>query len=250
MTWNSAMGVISSIALFLPIFFIIVFRLGAYRSFPALLSYYIIVFFHNVLSQGYINASKDTIHYLSIINNLLDAPLMLFFLTYFSTSPAFTQKMKVGILAIISFEAIVVSLKGFTVDAITITLGPSLLVVVFFCAYFFIRQTKISIKYDKATGKAIVAASLLFAYGCYSIIYLMYYVFKTPYVADTFLVYFLVVTLSSLLLCTGLIIERKRIQKLCELKQTRKELLDIYSDPKTTVTLKAVVLDFDQDQWN
>lgn len=249
MTWNSAMGLISSIALFLPIFFILAFRLGGYRSFPALLFYYIIVFCHNLLSQGYIKANPDTIQYLSIINNLLDAPLMLFFLTYFSTSPAFTKKMKVGIFTIIGFEAIVVSLKGLTVDAITITLGPSLLVVVFFCAYFFIRQAKITIKYDKATGKAIVAASLLFAYGCYSIIYLMYYVFKTPYVADTFLVYFLVATLSSLLMCAGLIIERKRIQKLSELKQTRKELLDIYTDPKTTVTLRVAVLDFDQDQW-
>lgn len=247
---NSAMGIISSIALFLPIFLIIAFRLGAYRSFPALLIYYVIVFFQNILTQGYIKANHDTVYYLSIINNLLDAPLMLFFLTYFSSSPAFTQKMKFGILAIISFEAIVVSLKGFTIDAITITIGPCLLVVVFFCAYFFIRQAKITIKHDKASGKAIVAASLLFAYGCYAIIYLMYYVFKTPYVADTFLVYFLVATLSSLLLCAGLIIERKRIQKLNELKQTRKELLDIYSDDKPTVTLRAAVLDFDADQWN
>jgi len=141
-------------------------------------------------------------------------------------------------------------LKDLTVNAIILTIGPSLLFVVFFCAYFFIRQAKITIRYDKASGKALVAASLLFAYGCYAIIYLMYYVFKTPYVADTFLVYFLVATLSSLLLCAGLIIERKRIQKLNELKQTRKELLDIYSDDKPTVTLRAAVLDFDADQWN
>lgn len=104
--------------------------------------------------------------------------------------------------------------------------------------------------HHKATGKAIIAAALLFAYGCYTIIYMMYYVFKTPHVADTFLVYFLVATFSSFLLCAGIIIERKRVQKLYELKQTRKELLDIYKDTKTAAPLRTAILDFDKDQWN
>ena len=76
------------------------------------------------------------------------------------------------------------------------------------------------------------------------------YVLKTPYVADTFLVYFLVTTFSSLVMCAGIIVERKRIQKLSELKITRKELSDIYKDTSTSVPLRTVVLDFDKDQWN
>ena len=250
MTWNSAMGFISSIALFLPVFFILIFRLGAYRTFPALVCYYTIVFAYNLMTEGYIKASPDTIRYWSICNNLLDAPLMLLFLTYFSTSPAFTKKIKICIGLLVGFEITVVLLKGFTTDAITITLGPALLTIVLFCAFIFIRQTKITIMHQKATGKAIIAASLLFAYGCYTIIYLMYYVFKTPFIADTFLVYFWVATISSLLMCTGIIIERKRIQKLNELLQTRKELSDIYKDTKTAAPLRTAMLDFDKDQWN
>ncbi len=250
MTWNSAMGLISTIALFLPIFFILAFRLGGYRTFPALVCYYIIVFSYNLMTEGYIKASPDTIHYWSICNNLLDAPLMLLFLTYFSTSPALTKKIKISIVLIIGFEITVVLLKGFTTDAITITLGPALVTVVLFCTTFFIRQTKITIKHQKATGKAIIAASLLFAYGCYTIIYLMYYVFKTPHVADTFLIYFLVSTFSSLLMCAGIILERKRVKKLNELQQTRKELSDIYKDTKTAAPLRTAMLDFDKDQWN
>lgn len=244
------MGFISSIALFLPIFFILAFRLGAYRTFPALLSYYVIVFIYNLMTEGYIKANHDTILYWSICNNLLDAPLMLTFLAYFSTSPAFTKKMRVAICTIVGFEITVVLLKGFTTDAITITLGPSLLIVVLFCVYFFIRQTKITIMHQKATGKAIIASSLLFAYGCYTIIYLMYYVFKTPYVDDTFLIYFLVVTIASLLMCVGIIIERKRVLKLNELLQTRKELSDIYKDTKMAAPLRTAMLDFDKDQWS
>jgi hypothetical protein len=249
MTWNSVMGLISTIALFLPILLILGFRLGAYKTFPALVCYYVIVFGYNLMTEGYIKASPETIRYWSICNNLLDAPLMLLFLSYFSTSPAITKKIKISIAVLVCFEITILLLKGFNTSAITITLGPALLTVVGFCGYFFIRQTKIAILHHKAVGKAIIAASLLFAYGCYTIIYVMYYIFKTPYVADTFLVYFLVATFSSMLLCTGLIIERKRIQKLYELLHTRKELSALYKDTKTAVPLRTAMLDFDKDQW-
>lgn len=250
MTWNSIMGIISSIALFLPIFFILILRLGAYRTFPALVGYFVIVLIQNLMNEGYINTSREVIHYWSISSNLLDAPLMLLFLSYFSTSKAFTKKMMLCIGLILGFEIIMVFFKGYTNEAITITLGPCLLIVFFFCVYFFIRQAKISITHQKGTGKAIIAASLLFAYGCYAIIYLMYYVFKTDHVADTFLIYFLVATLSSLILSVGIFFERKRVQKLNELLQTRKELSAIYKDTKTAAPLRTAMLDFDKDSWN
>jgi hypothetical protein len=250
MTWNSIMGIVSSVALFLPVFFILIFRLGGYRTFPALVGYYVIVLAQNLMNEGYINASPEIIHYWSICSNLIDAPLMLLFLTYFSSSKIFTRKMMICIALIILFEVIVVILKGFTRDAITITLGPALITVFSFCVYFFIRQAKIAITHHKATGKAIIAASLLFAYGCYAIIYLMYYVFKTTYVADTFLVYFLVSTFSSIVMCAGILFERKRIQKLNELLQTRKELSEIYNGTKSAAPLRTAMLDFDKDHWN
>jgi hypothetical protein len=78
----------------------------------------------------------------------------------------------------------------------------------------------------------------------------MYYVFKTPYVADTFLVYFLVATFSSLVMCAGIFLERKRVQKLNELKVTRKELSAFYPETKTAAPLRTAMLDFDKDQWN
>jgi len=249
MTWNTVMGFISSTALFLPIIFILAFRLGAYKTFPALLVYYTIFFIYNLLTEGYLNASAEAINYWNIVKNLLDGPLMLTFLAYFSTSSLFTKKLRTGLGLMILFEVTVLFIEGLTTKALTITLGPVLLSIVFLAAWLFIRQTKISITHGKASGKATIAASVLFAYGCFTIIYLMYYVFKTPYVADTFLVYFLVTTFSSLVMCAGIIVERKRIQKLAELKITRKELSDIYKDTNTTAPLRTVVLDFDKDQW-
>jgi hypothetical protein len=253
MTWNSVMGFISSVALFLPVVLILAFRLGRYRSFPALLIYYILVFIYNLFTERYINVDHNFVHYWGLSNNLLDAPLMLFFLTYFSPSPTLTKQMRMLILGLLVFDAIIIGLKGFNINSLTIIMAPGLLIVFAFCLYFFVRQSKITIMHRKATGKALIAASLLFAYGCYEIIYLMYYVFNKTLISsvdDTFLVYFLVTTFSSILICLGIIIERKRIQKLHELKLTRKELSMVYKETKSVNPAKTAMLDFDREQWN
>ncbi|MBK8140609.1 MAG: hypothetical protein IPK57_06100 [Chitinophagaceae bacterium] len=260
MTWNSIMGFVSSFALFVPILLILILRLGLYRSFPFLLVYYCSVLVYNFLTEGYIKASDDIIQVWGLTNNLLDTPLILFFLIYFSTSKSFTQKMKLLAFTFILFEAIVLTTIGFNIDAITIIMGPGLLIVCGLCLYFFIRQAKLAVENRKATGKAVIITSLLFGYGCYGIIYLMYYIFKAhfradgtvnqQYVADTFLVFFIATTLSSIIMCIGLVIERKRIQKLQELKVTRKELSAIYTDTKMAAPLRTAMLDFDRDQWN
>jgi hypothetical protein len=249
MNLNSTLGLISTIALFLPLLMILVLRLGAYKTFPALFVYYAIILAYNMMSAGYINVDSKVVHYWGLGNNLLDVPLILTFLLYFSTSARFARRMKQVILAFILFELIVLGVMGITVNAITIILAPGLIISIGFCTMFFIRQTKITISHQKATGKALIAAALLFAYGCYAILYLIYYVIKTDYVADTFIIYFLVVTISSILVGAGIFMESKRIRHVNELKIMRRELSDIYGNEKPK-NLKPAMLDFDRDQWN
>jgi hypothetical protein len=250
------MGLISTIALFLPIAFILILRMGRYRTFPILITYYAIAIINNFLGEGYIPASSDIVKYWSLVNNLLDAPLMLLFLTYFCTSPIQARRMRVLILSFVLFEVAIVLLRGVTKEAITIILAPGLAIVFSFCLYFFIRKAKKAITHRKATGKALIIASLLFAYGCFTILYLMYYVFQThlidgklnrEYLEDTYLVFFFVTTFSSLLMCAGIIIESKRVQKLHELKLTRKELSQIYSGTEKAAPLRTALLDFKRD---
>jgi hypothetical protein len=251
MSWNSTLGLISSVALFLPVLFILVFKLGGYKTFPALMVYYLIVFFYNILFLKYIQPGESVTRFWGIANNLLDAPLMLSFLTYFTTSVALLRRMKISIVVFICFEVIILFWKGLTVEAITIIMGPGLALVMGFCIYFFVRQSKAALMNGKTMGKAIMAASLVFAYGCYTLIYLIYYVFKSPAIDHTFLIYFLVTTFSSLLLCAGIIIERKRISKLNEAIIARKELADIYKDSISSATFsRGPMLDFDKDHWN
>ena len=250
MSWNDVMGLISTVALSLPIITIIATGLAGYRTFPALVIYYTIVAGYNLLTEGYVTASENFTHYYGIANNLLDAPLMLTFLIYFSTSPVLKKRMRLLTAAFVVFEIIIISIYGFTFEAITIVMGPGIFLVLAFSLPFFVRQAKISITHHKAAGKAMISASLLFGYGCYSIIYIMYYLMDIRDVQNTFLVYFFVSTFSSLLMSAGIVIEQKRIKKLSELKVVRKELSELYSKDKTAGPLRPAVFDYDKDQWN
>jgi hypothetical protein len=258
MTWNSIMGFVSTLALFLPILLILALRLGTYRSFPVLLIYYTIVFINSLVTEHYIQPNADVVYFWGISTNLMDAPLMLLFLSYFSTSVAFFRRLIILIISFLVFELTVVLLVGFNVRAITIILGPGILIVFALCLFFFIRQSKIVITNRKALGKTLISASLVFAYGCYGILYVLFYVIKPPegaeqkasQVTDTFLLYFIVLTFSSIVLCTGIIFERKRIQKLFELKKARKELHAIYKDTKPATPFRTAMLDFDREPWN
>ena len=107
-------------------------------------------------------------------------------------------------------------------------LDPDYLLVLGFSLLFFIHQAKITIVHQKAAGKALIVASLLFAYGGYSFIYVVYYLLKTPYKTDTFLVYYLISIISSVLIAIGIMYERKRVRELMELQTARKELKVIY----------------------
>jgi len=250
MNWNDVMGLVSTVALSLPIITMLATGVAGYRSFPALVIYFAMVTLYNLLTEGYISATDDFTHYYGICNNLLDAPLMLYFLTYFGTATDFKKRMKLLILGFIVFEAITVFYYGFTVRSITIIMGPGISLVLTFCLIFFVRQAKISITHHKAAGKAMITASQLFAYGCYSIIYIMYYLLDIRDVQNTFLVYFFVSTFSALLMSAGIIIERKRVKRLSELKVVRRELSELYSQEKKASPLRPAIFDFDKDLWN
>jgi hypothetical protein len=67
-------------------------------------------------------------------------------------------------------------------------------------------------------------AAILFGYGCYGVVYYFYYIQKTPNVADAFLIYFITSLLSCSMMTVGIHMIRKRMKKLEEAINTRREL--------------------------
>lgn len=253
MTIFSVVGLISTIALFLPIILLIVLRLSLYRSFPALLLYYLLVFLFNIFKLGYIKIDATIVSYHGTLSNLLDAPLILLFLTYFSKTASFRKKLLTIIGAFIVFEIIMLFIYGFNTRATTVILAPDLIIVLTLSSIFFIHQVKIAVVHHKAIGKAIMISSILFSYAGYSFIYIVYYLIETPYTNDVHLIFFLINIIACITMSVGIFVEQKRVKQLAELQTARKELKEIYGEeePKmATPPIEAAIFKFDGNQLN
>jgi len=129
MNSHSLLGIISSIALFVPVALIIILKLFPNRSFLALATCYFIVGAQNLMRQSAFDIPKSVYQPMSLVDNILDAPLMLMFLIFFSSSALITKRIKTCIYGFLGFEAIVLAILGFNVRAIRIILGPDIVLV-------------------------------------------------------------------------------------------------------------------------
>jgi hypothetical protein len=247
----SIFAFIATVASFLPIAVVLYQRLGTYKSFPALIAYFIPVFMYNLMIDGYVHVSKDVITATGLANNLLNAPLMLLFLSYFSTSNLFAKRLRWFTILYILFEIIMVVLNGFNFSTITIILGPGLFVVFGLIVYLFYKHSKVVVRSKKALGKCYMLGGLLFGFGLYLILYLLIYVSKSQEVKYTMFLYNLNLSISTIALCIGIVYERRRIDKLFETKQVRKELNEINKHEKRVIRVSNTpLLDFDRELWN
>jgi hypothetical protein len=238
MSWHHAIGLISTLALFSPVFIILFFRMYKYKNYLPLLVYCLFAFSYNLMTEHYITLPRNIQRYSGIINNLLDFPLMFLFIMLFSTSKTNTKTMKMLLGIFILFELIIIAMTGFSILAITIAMGPGILLIFGYALYFFVKYIKRSFQHQKALGKAFMASAICFAYGCFMFIYIMFYLYGLPESPYMFAVYFIVTIIYCSLLSAGIIIESKRKRKLEELLVTRKELLRIFGEEKKPVATK------------
>jgi hypothetical protein len=229
MSLNATLGIVSSIVLFIPAILILAFKLITNRSFLALFVYYLVAGLYNLIFQKVLNAPLWFERPLGIAVNLLDAPLMLVFLTFFSTSPTMKKRITWCICIFFAFEAITLLIDGFSVNAIRVILGPDIVIIIGLSFFFFQRNVRLTITNSKSLGKAIMTSSVLLSYTIFTVVYVFYYLGKNQrYQNHAELLYYVISILSALLMSSGIIIENKRIKKLDELKNTRKELATIY----------------------
>ena len=239
MNSHSLLGIISSITLFVPVVLILVLKLFSNRSFLALAICYFIVGVQNLLRQSVFGVPKVIYQSMSLVDNILEVPLMLLFLTFFSTSVLMSRRIITCIYVFIGFEAIILAIFGFNVKAIRIILGPDIALIVAISFSFFMRYVRLSVSNSKSIGKAVMAASVFISYAIFSIVYIFYYLAKNEqYQGDAELVYYLVSILSAILMTIGILVENKRFKKLGELRHTRKELATIYGEKKVAAFKK------------
>jgi hypothetical protein len=239
MNWQNAIGILSTLALFAPVFIIVVARLIRYKQYFSLFIYCVLAFGFNLMTEHFVNVPKNIERFYGITNNLTDMPLMLGFLYFQIPSSVQRKRMKILLAVFMVFEIVLIVRYGITVKTITLTMAPGLAIVFGYSLYYFVYSVKRSFVHNKFIGKAIIATALTFAYGCFIIIYLMHYVFSLQDVSNLFLIYYFISIIYCIVLSVGLYMEAKRKSKLYELVLTRKELMSFFSDEKKPAAPKG-----------
>lgn len=240
MNWHDAIGILSTIALFAPVFVIVVTKLIRYKQYLPLFIWCVLTFGFNLMTEHMVSVPKTIERYYGIINNLTDMPLILTFLIFQVTSSFQVKTMKILLAVYIVFEIVLVAMFGITIKTITLTMGPGLLIVFGYSLFYFVYTVKRSFMHNKFIGKAVIASALSFAYGCFIILYIMHYVIALPDLQNLFLIYYFITIIYCTILSAGLQIESKRKKKLQELLITRKELRSFFAEEKKPATPKGI----------
>lgn len=224
MSLNAALGVACILSFIVPIAAITYNRFYTHRSLAALLIYYCITAIDNFFAQGFVPVSPAFTTNFGVLNNFLDIPLMLTTLLFFCPNRQKQKLIQVLTLFFVAYEIVVIILHGFTPKAIIYVMGPGIIIVLAYSLFLFIRQVKFSILHGKNQGRTVMLASIFFMYASYAFIYYFYYILRTPFKADTIILYFVASGISALLMGVGLHMIRQRMKELATLKTTRKEL--------------------------
>src|SRR5688572_11903144 len=94
MNWQDAIGILSTLALFTPVFVIVVTKLIRYKQYLPLFIYCLLAFGFNLMTEHLINVPKSVERFYGITNNLTDMPLMLGFLLFQIPSSVQKKRMK------------------------------------------------------------------------------------------------------------------------------------------------------------
>jgi hypothetical protein len=224
MSLNALLGVACILSFLLPVVVICYNRFYTHRSLAALSAYYLITALDNTMAQGIIPVPTGFSVWAGVLNNFLDVPLMLTALLFFCPGRQKQKAVHVLTGCFIGYEIIVMLMHGFTPASVIYVMGPGILIVLGYSLFLFVRQVKFSIVHGKNQGRTLMLASIFFMYASYALIYYFFYVMKTPFKADTIILYFIASGIASALMALGLHMMRRRMKELESIKTTRREL--------------------------
>jgi len=177
------------------------------------------------MSVDIIVVSDDLRRNFGAINNYLDVPLMLTGMLMFCPEKWKQQVIVTSIIAFVGYEMIIFfQYQLQSPISSKFIMGPGIVLVLTYSLYLFISNIKNTIVQGKGVGKTLMVTSILFAYGCYFLVYLFAFIQKTSNKGDVFIIYYLTSIIFSILMSAGLIWVKKRLKEIKEVQTTRKEL--------------------------
>jgi hypothetical protein len=225
------MGILSAFAFFIPVLLIFLLRLTDNKSLVALLCYFFITGVYNLIGVTILKVPVHIEERLFVISNYLDAPLMLIGFLFFCTTAQRRRTIYFSLGIFVTYEIVIAVIYGFSPASVIYIMGPGIVLLLVYSVFFFTHYVKLSIEKNSGFGKTFMITSIVFAYGCYAMIYFFYYLQKSSPIDDVFLIYYIASFVASVLMSIGIIIYKKRLKQFKDIELTRRELRIFFGNP-------------------
>ena len=226
--WESILGTSSCFLLLLTIVLLLInFKEGRYH-FLALAFYLSQITFLNLDSSNAIRIPDSIREVVVFCHSVLELPMMLVFFLYFAKEKRMRKLIFYIIGAFLVFDMVMYFIKGMT-PSLTIIIGPGLMIITAFGFYLFVDSLKLAISKRKKTGKAFLTGASVFAYLCFTLIYILYYIMESEYVNDIYAIYYSTYIIFTVFLIIGLLLiisgkrHAEKLKKMPAKKGIRKE---------------------------
>ena len=149
------------------------------------------------------SVGPDMSYYIGVVYNMVDIPLILA-LFYFTTTSALLKKFTLITLpAYIAVEIISVGLQGLNYDALKLSMGVGVVLVMICIIWEIGKYLNEVIHPEEKKHMIYIYAALLFQYGTYIIIYIFDYYIANTNEKDTFLLYYISSFVAAFIACCG-----------------------------------------------
>lgn len=224
MNLNFVAGVAATVALFVPILLISAAKLFTNSSLLALLINYLLTALYNLMAMKVIPVSPVALHQCSAVFNYLDAPLMLVAFLFFCPEKRKKQYVWVALALVLAYELVIAAIFGIGAKSNMYVLGFGTPLMLGYTIYFFSHYGKMSIVQGKSIGKTMMLVSNLFSYGCFTVLYCLYYLLDMSPISDVMFMYHILTFIYATFMSIGLVWVIRRVREMKELQLTRKEL--------------------------
>ena len=208
MNGGPGFSTITMVCLLLPLFAIVYKRKLWHNSFISLAFCLLLLVFTSLISSGEALFNQETISITNTISALIQPPLVLLFLTYFTNQEQVKKSMRFTVTILIITGILIFTRRDFQDVAIPLVLGLGLFLVNIFSFYFFILQIKASVTLKGQTGKAFMVSGIVFAYSCYSFIFIVNYIFNSNNRQDLFTLFEMSTFIFSFLIMLGILLNQ------------------------------------------
>lgn len=194
---NSTLQLISALIVLIPVAIIFVKQKGNNKYFLSLAAANVMFFISTFLLNKFVALPATASNLISTFANVLQAPLTLMFLLYFTDNKKMEKAIRYSLIAVLGISAIAISFSTLNAELTFNLMALGIAPVFIIGSVLFIQHVKTSVYENKGSNSAFMLSSIVFAYGSYLLLLTLHFISPEKHATDLRSLFGLITIIST-----------------------------------------------------